>query len=405
MKPKVIKNETEYEAALAYVYTLMDAEPDSEEEQELDLFSMLVEQYEQEHYPIAPPDPVDAILFRMDQEGLTRKDLAAYIGSQSKVSEVLNRKRSLSLNMIRNLHEGLGIPADVLLQEPGTVLTRSTRDHRSYPFTELFKRGYFPNWDGSLQRAKDYAEELLNNLFALVGDAAPQSVYCRRARNEIDSYALAAWHARALTLAQDHDLPPYDPNALSETFFNKVVRASYFSEGPSLVPRLLNEAGIHFVLLDHLPQTYLDGACFLSPAGRPVIGMTLRYDRLDNFWFTLAHELAHVRLHLHDRSVAFFDDIDHAPSSDDDPREAEANEFARNLLIPDRVWQSERQTLLQPGQERDILALAQRCEIAPAIIAGRLRWEKNDYTVYSDLIGNHLVRCQFSARGNQSQSE
>lgn len=74
---------------LAYVYTLMDAEPNSEEEEQLELFSMLIEQYEQQHYPIAPPDPVDAILFRMDQEGLTRKDLAAYIGSQSKVSEVL----------------------------------------------------------------------------------------------------------------------------------------------------------------------------------------------------------------------------------------------------------------------------------------------------------------------------
>jgi len=69
MKPKVIKNEKEYEAALEYFETLMDAEPGSPEEEELDLFSLLVEKYEQEHYPIAPPDPIDAILFRMDQEG------------------------------------------------------------------------------------------------------------------------------------------------------------------------------------------------------------------------------------------------------------------------------------------------------------------------------------------------
>ncbi len=118
MQPKVIKIEAEYEAALARVADLMDAQPGSPDEQELELFALLVEQYEQAHFPIAPPDPVEAILFRMEQEGLTRKDLTAYIGSPSKVSEVLNRKRPLSLSMIRALHKGLGIPADILVQEP-----------------------------------------------------------------------------------------------------------------------------------------------------------------------------------------------------------------------------------------------------------------------------------------------
>jgi HTH-type transcriptional regulator/antitoxin HigA len=118
MEAKVIKNEVDYQSALAYVAELMDAAPGSWEEEELELFSLLVEQYEQEHFPIAPPDPVEAILFRMEQEGLTRKDLAAYMGSPSRVSEVLNRKRPLSLAMIRALHAGLGIAAEVLLQEP-----------------------------------------------------------------------------------------------------------------------------------------------------------------------------------------------------------------------------------------------------------------------------------------------
>lgn len=117
MEPKVIKTETEYEAALAHVAELMDAQPGSPEEEELELFSLLVERYEQAHFAIAPPDPVEAILFRMEQEGLTRKELAAYIGSPSKVSEVLNRKRPLSLTMIRALRAGLGIPAKVLVQE------------------------------------------------------------------------------------------------------------------------------------------------------------------------------------------------------------------------------------------------------------------------------------------------
>ena len=122
MKARILKTEADYEAALAYIESLMDAAPDSPEEEELSLFTLLVEQYEREHYPIDPPDPIDAILFRMDQEGLTRADLVPYIGSQSKVSEVLRRKRPLSITMIRNLHAGLSIPAATLIQAPGKAM-------------------------------------------------------------------------------------------------------------------------------------------------------------------------------------------------------------------------------------------------------------------------------------------
>ena len=123
MKAKILKTEAEYAAALACIEALMGAAPGSPEEEELSLFTLLVEQYEREHYPIDPPDPIDAIIFRMDQEGLTRADLVPYIGSQSKVSEVLRRKRPLSITMIRNLHEGLSIPAATLIQAPGKAMT------------------------------------------------------------------------------------------------------------------------------------------------------------------------------------------------------------------------------------------------------------------------------------------
>lgn len=119
MKPKVIKTRADYQAALAYLETLMDAEPGTSQEEELELFAVLLDNYEREHFPIGLPDPVEAIKFRMEQQGLTRRDLELFIGSQSKVSEVLNRKRSLSVAMIRALHIGLDIPAEVLLQEPG----------------------------------------------------------------------------------------------------------------------------------------------------------------------------------------------------------------------------------------------------------------------------------------------
>jgi len=119
MNIKILKNEAEYEAALVRMDALMDAATGSPEEEELELLAVLVEKYEEEHYPIEYPDPVEAIKFRMEQEGLEPKDMIKYLGSQSKVSEVLNCKRPLSLTMIRALNQGLGIPAEVLVQNPG----------------------------------------------------------------------------------------------------------------------------------------------------------------------------------------------------------------------------------------------------------------------------------------------
>ncbi len=118
MDPKIIKTKAEYQSALEHLEGLMDAEPGSPEENQLELWSLLVEQYEKEHIPIGPPDPIEAIKFRMDQMGLKQKDLAEFISGKSKVSEVLNRKRSLSLTMIRQLHRHLQIPAEVLVNEP-----------------------------------------------------------------------------------------------------------------------------------------------------------------------------------------------------------------------------------------------------------------------------------------------
>jgi HTH-type transcriptional regulator / antitoxin HigA len=119
MKPKILKTEDEYNAALARVESLMDASTGSAEEEELELWSLLVERYEQEKFPIDLPDSVEAIRFRMEQEGLNRRIWSRISAEKNRVSEVLNHKRPLSLAMIRALHRGLGIPAEVLLREPG----------------------------------------------------------------------------------------------------------------------------------------------------------------------------------------------------------------------------------------------------------------------------------------------
>ena len=123
MAAKLIKTEAEDKAALKRIDAIFSAKPGTPEGDELELLEHLVEEYESAKYPIDMPDPIDAILFRMDQTGLKAVDLVPYFGSKSKVSEVLHRKRPLSLAMIRAVHEGLGIPAEVLLQKERKALS------------------------------------------------------------------------------------------------------------------------------------------------------------------------------------------------------------------------------------------------------------------------------------------
>lgn len=116
MEIKPIKTESDYNTALSEIERLMGAELDTAEGDKLDVLTTLVEAYEQEHYPVDPPDPIEAIIHQMESQGITRKDLERYIGNKARVSEILNRKRSLSINMIRNLQEGLGISAEILIK-------------------------------------------------------------------------------------------------------------------------------------------------------------------------------------------------------------------------------------------------------------------------------------------------
>ena len=164
-----------------------------------------------------------------------------------------------------------------------------------------------------------------------------------------------------------------------------------------LAQEYLEKHGIHLVVLPHLSKTYLDGAAILLPNGRPVIGLTLRYDRLDNFWFCLLHELAHVAKHLSlGENEIIIDDLDlrELQSISEDLHEQEADKIAQGALIPSKVWKS--LNIAETIEPRKVLALAEKLKRHPAIIAGRIRFEQNNYKILSRFIGNKEVRKQFS---------
>ena len=157
MKAKLIKTEADYEAALARLDAIFEAEPGTPAGDEAELLTALIELYEEKAYPMEMPTPLEAIQFRMEQEGLKNKDLIQFIGSPSKVSEVMSGKRALSLTMISKLVAGLGIPAEVLIGQAGAELRpeSAVSELKKYPVAEMLRRGWFAGFTGTLAEAKD----------------------------------------------------------------------------------------------------------------------------------------------------------------------------------------------------------------------------------------------------------
>ncbi len=397
---RAIRTEADYEATLERIDALMDAGFDTAEGEELDVLTDLVELYEARHVPMGYPTALGALRFRMEQAGLSPRDLIPFLGSRAKVSEVLSGKRPLTLQMARALHANLGIPADVLLQQPGGELPNALNgiDWKRFPLAEMAKRG----WIEKRRNLLDHAEDIMRDLIGRAGGehVLPAALYRKnelaRANAKTDPYALKAWCWEVLARANAKRPPvAYKPGTVDLNFLRRLAKLSWSAEGPRLALEFLAKHGIAVVCLEHLPRTHLDGAVLQLADGTPVIGLTLRYDRLDNFWFCLFHELAHIGRHMDGaRHEAFIDDLSlrDVEGVRRDPKEDEADEWAESGLIPDTVWQTSR--VKDNPSPLAVMELAQRLEIHPAIVAGRVRHETRNFRLLSHFVGSDEVRRQ-----------
>lgn len=401
MKPAVVKTDAQYGEYMDRIAALVaqDPEPNSAAGSELELLSLLVEAYEERTYTFAKPDPVEAVQFRMAEQDLRQADLVPYFGSRSRVSEFLSRQRPLTVQMIRELSSGLGIPADILIQESVAPKTGGTEafDWAKFPISEMVKRGWIHVESRRTQVDKS-AEVVRAFIEQAMGGARPGVLARRTIKGDAFSwqsqYALTAWQARVLQKASDPKYRPsdrFDLGTLNDDFFRKLVSLSRFSDGPVRAISQLREAGIAVVVEEHLSKTKLDGAAMLSGSGTPVIGLTLRFDRIDNFWFTLLHECVHVWKHLSNPGDVFLDRLADKESSE--VIEKEANRLARDLLIPRAHWRSA--SVRQMPTKAGITAFAAEELIHPAIVAGRIQRESENYSVFTDLVGQGMVRKLF----------
>ncbi len=396
---KIIKNKEEYNKALLRVEEIIDRDPDSNTElaDELELLTLLINKYEDEHYPIDIPDPIDAIIFRMEQQGLKNTDMIQFIGSKSKVSEVLNRKRKLSLSMIRKLNKELGIPAEILITDTEKTLPEEIRglDWNLFPLSEMIKKEWI-QFNGSLQNAKENAEELIRDFFNRASySLQTNNIFFRkslRSDSKIDEYALSIWYAKVLIEQKNIKTErKYDKNLINDDFFKDIKILSIFEKGPLLSQELLLKFGIKLIIVPHLTGTHIDGATFYNQDSEPIIALTLRYDRIDYFWFTLFHELSHLILHLDDEIKYFFDDLKSQINISE--FEKKADEFAENKLINKKEWNEFYTVNLI---ETDVIKFAEKCRITPAIVAGRIQKERNDYRLFRKFLGQKKVKNIFS---------
>jgi HTH-type transcriptional regulator/antitoxin HigA len=383
MKP--IRNESDYAASVARIEDLIDAEPNTPDGDELEIMATLVERYENERFPIAAPTPLAAIRFRMEQAGLTPRDLEPYIGSRARVSEVLSGTRPLSIDMIRALNEHLGIPAEVLIR----VETRVEEKARS----QLSKPAHKQLIAWELLEPDEPFEAYMARA---VGGAAPLARLRRtrtdRTNAKTDPVATQAWCAAVLLRAQSIEpTGHFDAGAITLDTVRSLAKLSVHADGPRQVREALSKLGVILVILPHLPGTHLDGAAMRRSDGVPIVALTLRRDRIDNFWFTLLHELAHVVFHLADDRSFILDDLEIGSS---EAIEAEADSLAQQALVPEDLWATFHNGAYT--SLNDVLEFARRAEVSPAIIAGRWQKQNRDYRKFSRLLGHGAVRAQLT---------
>lgn len=325
-----------------------------------------------------------ANLLEMKEQQIQRYEAEEYAGVSLRRLEEIADVLKLTIKETAEISQArkLATPSEVGLP-----------DWQKFPIGEMYRRGWFEGFTGSLDEAKRNAGILVPDFMSQTSKKPVLAFLHKsiRSGSRSDEMALLAWEFRVLHLAaRAKPNHVYNHQMLDEAWLSSLCKVSSKENSPALAKAMLYEVGIPLIIEPHLTNTHLDGAALLGPQF-PVIGMTLRYDRLDNFWFVLFHELIHVIKHLQKgRLDTIFDDLD---CESKDKNEQEADMLAEEIMIPSSRWMT-----ALPRYVRSMEAatnFAAELGISPAIIAGRIRYEANNYTILNELVGQGSVRKLF----------
>jgi HTH-type transcriptional regulator / antitoxin HigA len=334
------------------------------------------------------------ILVRLSK-GLSQRDLAGLLGMREQQVQRYEKDRYASISLAR--YQQILFALGVDIEARVNPIRMGAPDSEDFDIDlspellrELRRRAWvsLPRNAAPSEMRRSLAQYVLVNSAISAGPALNRRT---RSKNPKGG-AVELWVARVLEIAADQASALKGRFNIADTaWLSSLVQLSVFPDGPVRALKMLNDHGIATVIEPHLPKSLLDGAAMLTKDGVPVVALTIRHDRVDNFWFTLVHELGHVYLHFRTGLESGFIDDDLGNHLVDD-MEREADEFARSVLIPDDQWA---QSTVRFTKSPDIVEkFARRLNVHPAIVAGRIRSEK-DYRLFSDLVGVGQVRCQF----------
>ena len=341
--------------------------------------------------------PRTLILARI-ASGMTQKDLAERLGLPAQQVQRYEASSYMSASLARLIAvaEILGVKvreswAGAKADSADSVFCWNSPDDidwNMFPVKEMIKRGWISNVAG-------YGKtELVRSYFLGSGGQNAPVLHRKKfhGENKPNEYALLAWQARVLEKARHEvSLGGVAEYEHTDRWLKELVALTRHESAPRLAKEFLADRGIILIVERHLSGTYLDGAAMVLETGNPVVAMTIRHDRLDNFWFVLFHELAHISLHLFDSlQMDFFDE---ESKGDGDTVEREADEFALESLIDSSSWDSCISRFSMTTES--VLVDAKNIGIHPSILAGRIRKESGNYGIFSELLGQGTVRVCF----------
>ena len=344
------------------------------------------------------PHPGFYIREELDARGWSQRDLAYILGTpEQAVNMIISGKRGISSEMAKALGKAFDVNPDLFAnlqraydmsraREPDPDVERRARLQAAYPVREMIKRGWIYDTDASLlevQMAR-FFEVVNSNEIPHVAYAARKSSYY----DETPPLQLA-WLFRVKQIAKATHTVKYSEKALAEALLN-LKRLVLDPEESRHVPRLMSECGVRLIFVEGLPNAKIDGVCFWLDKHSPVIGMSLRFDRIDNFWFVLRHEIEHV-LRKDGQTREVLDvDIDGKITSDLPVEEIAANSAAGEFCTPSADMDSFIARKAPFFAERDVIGFARRLNTHPGIVIGQIHQRTGRF----ELLRKHLVKVR-----------
>jgi len=343
----------------------------------------------------AAGDPGGLLVVARIARGWSQKELARrlFLPEQQIQRYEAERYRSISLGNLIRVTRTLGLRLSADLSDQFYDQWLPTYEMAQADAQKVLKHARSHGWlDKAEQSDESGLSHLKRTVAEHVGEHGTPSLLRTglNVEDHAEDWLLLAWKAQVTRRAiSEISKAKARFRPIDFAWLKDVVHLSAEDDGPSRVRLLLAEHGIVLIAESQIAGMNVDGAAFLVEE-TPIIGLTLRHDRLDNFWFTLMHELAHIMLHYRTGlSAGFFDSIETRPV---DEMELEADKFAENLLIPEELWVRSPARIAKSAEP--IERLARQLGISPAIVFGRVRMERNNYTLFSNHIGRGKVRQQ-----------